>query len=100
MKLLIEVTEEDIKRAIAYRKRDNNVSTTCPVALAVKRAIDHKGIAVGMNSIHTSMRASQSIGSLPEKACKFIRTFDSHGDVEPIKFEAEFPLREESIFFP
>lgn len=77
---VIEVTSNDIR--LGHRDK----AATCPVARAIKRAINRTVLITHKNCFY----GSKYVGcSLPETACEFIQEFDSVKTVAPITFKLD-----------
>ena len=81
-RVLIKVTEEDIKKGIALR------CMNCPIALAVNRSlVFSEKVSVGSRFCHTD---KESI-PLSRSARRFIRRFDKQKPVKPFNFYLRLP---------
>jgi len=74
--LKVEVTAEDIKEG----KRKS--CTSCPIALAFRRALGHDEVKVG--EIYTKIGKREY--RTPKVAFQFITLFDKYQKVEPFTF--------------
>ena len=79
----IEVTEDDIRKGIKFSAH------SCPLALALKRALNHPNAWIGPDSFGV---ADDSLGRTPPTAITFIKTFDGGNKVEPFVFWIPKPL--------
>ena len=80
----IDVTYFDIQRG----KRTK--SNACPVALAIKRAVDsHWLVSVIPGNAHFYGSIAVENRSLPRQVTEFIEAFDAGNIVAPISFEIE-----------
>lgn len=74
----IEVTAEDIAQGSVRNPFQ------CPVALALKRAINNPNVSVGVYSAYT---ANDKPERLPVAVTRWITDFDSGRGVQPFNFE-------------
>ncbi|KKN16774.1 hypothetical protein LCGC14_0972360 [marine sediment metagenome] len=80
-KLEINITKEDIEGGI----RRNH--TTCPIAIATKRAFKRKRIvSVDRFNLRFTANRVKEVIVLPLKAKNFISNFDNGCKVKPFKF--------------
>ena len=77
MELIVDVTSQDIKRG----KR--KYISCCPIALALKRSLPGKRIAVGSDITFIG----DGLATLPKQARTFIERFDNSESVKPFKFK-------------
>lgn len=105
MKITIEVTAEDIRRAVDLaEERDAGdgppVGESCPIALAAMRALHSDRVEtiatfvpMGERSGWTlevgECRSNRKVFDLPEAAVEFIERFDDARMVQPFSFEVE-----------
>lgn len=73
----IDVTQYDIDHGSRAR------STSCPVALAVKRAVGREDVSMGAWTGHVG----ETVVKLPLEVTKFVSAFDSNNPVAPFSFD-------------
>lgn len=76
--LKVNVTKEDIG------KGDPGLTATCPIALAIKKAINNKNAQVHVES--PSIQVGNLFYIATKKAEKFMNRFDDGQKVKPTKF--------------
>jgi hypothetical protein len=85
MKLVVEVTEEDI--ILGKRKR----SCECPISKALKRSTGFDwGVGINTALYFGPEFSKNSFIELPKEARDFISKFDQEKPVKPFKFEIEY----------
>lgn len=77
----IDVTDLDILKGLCYHR------TLCPVALAVKRVVGTKNVAVG----HAFIKINDKPVDLPSNVRVFIAKFDQQEEVDPFSFNLDLP---------
>ena len=88
--VLVKVTQEHIDKGCIRQ------SSNCPIALAIREAIDNtKDCSVG--NLHYSIweKDVSSFGRLIELPCEviiWIDDYDHHKKVKPFEFEIELPI--------
>jgi hypothetical protein len=80
--VIIEITKEDIAAG------DTDNCTTCPVALAMRRAT---GELWSVDYLEVNRRRDGAAVVLPELVTDWIERFDIHEEVLPLQFELEIP---------
>lgn len=89
MKILIEVTQEDIKKETQIN------CFSCPVAIAIKRSTGFPYVRVSTNSVKVGMNIITTFKEypLPVEVANFINNFDNYGptEVSPISFHLDIP---------
>lgn len=78
--MLIEVTEDDIKRGNQYS------CYTCPIALAVCRLFPDANVQVSSYRITVETGDGFEYFYLPREAKNFIQNFDGGRSVQPFSF--------------
>ena len=91
-KVLIEVTEKDIKMG----KKGDGYS--CPIARAIKRAL-RKKITVHSNGVYSIYNFSKVMYKISLEARLFIDQFDRGNSVKPIKFYIKYVNVKNPIIF-
>lgn len=86
MSITINVTQEDIDKAIESREYDSwNILADCPIARASSRALN-KECWSNYTCVHIDMKI-QFFN--PPHVNLWIEAFDAHVSVEPFSFEVE-----------
>lgn len=82
MTLTIEVTKQDILNGV------RNDPCMCPVALAIKRAMNNelKHLSVNYKEVWYQTKDNVVVSELPVEAIKFIGAYDFRQPVKPFNF--------------
>jgi hypothetical protein len=84
MKLLIQVTKDDIKRGV---RKD---CKCCPVALAIRRHLLLANVIVGKHyATLFTQEGLEKIANFSEETMNRIADFDRRGEMIPFSFELE-----------
>lgn len=85
-RIVVNVTERDIKRAPKVRQGYASILSSCPVALALRRATRNPDVAVSGGSRNDAIVVGTFRGYAGKRVQKFILDFDNKRPVKPFKF--------------
>ena len=87
-KVLIQITEDDIRRGVPIS------ADRCPMAHALRRATGYDwqvGVSCIWRNDSSGNVLAGSTTQLPKKAVQFVTAVDCHHPVHPLWFEMEIP---------
>jgi len=90
MKVLIEVTQEDIE------KGQRGMFLFCPISLAMQRLGIEDPMVMG-SVIHVGESEGEGFIPTPAEAKTFVEEFDRGATVEPFSFEIDLPTPNQAV---